>query len=63
MNIIRAVPGKTKAINDFKNGHALFEKHGISTEHIAEVSFECQQRFGIQKNPVGSLSDLNRQYV
>ncbi|KAA1118712.1 hypothetical protein PGT21_002927 [Puccinia graminis f. sp. tritici] len=63
MNIIRAVPGKTKAINDFKNGHALFEKHGISTEHIAEVSFECQQRFGIQKNPVGSLSDLNRHNV
>ncbi|POV98408.1 hypothetical protein PSHT_14023 [Puccinia striiformis] len=60
MNIIRAVPGKTKAINDFKNGHALFEKHGISAEHIAEVSFQCQQKFGIQKDRVGSLSDLRR---
>jgi len=60
MNIIRAVPGKTKAINDFKNGHVLYEKHGISTEQIAEISFQCQQKFGIQKSPIGSISDLSR---
>ncbi|KNZ61222.1 hypothetical protein VP01_1434g2 [Puccinia sorghi] len=60
MNIIRAVPGKTKAINDFKNGHVLHEKHGISTEQIAEISFQCQQKFGIQKTPVGSVYDLSR---
>jgi hypothetical protein len=61
MNIIRAVPGKSGAINDFKNGYTLFEKHGVSTEQIAEVSFQCQQKFGIQKGPLGSISDQRRQ--
>ncbi|PLW45988.1 hypothetical protein PCASD_03516 [Puccinia coronata f. sp. avenae] len=60
MNIIRAVPGKSGAINDFKNGYTLFEKHGVSTEQIAEVSFQCQQKFGIQKGPLGSISDQRR---
>ncbi|MBW0516436.1 hypothetical protein O181_056151 [Austropuccinia psidii MF-1] len=48
MNIIRTVPKETKAINDFDNAHVLSEKYGITTEHIVAVSWDCQQRFGMQ---------------
>lgn len=59
MNIIRVVPGDDEAINDFKNGHVLFEKYGVSTEYIATNSFECQQRFGIQKANTSHIANLN----
>ncbi|KAG0142428.1 hypothetical protein CROQUDRAFT_673532 [Cronartium quercuum f. sp. fusiforme G11] len=47
MNIIRAVPHKTKAINEFKNAHILADKYGYTTEYIVTKSWECQQKYGL----------------
>lgn len=47
MNIIRAVPHKTKAINDFDNAHVLSDKYGYTTEYIVTKSWECQQKYGM----------------
>ncbi|KAH9807924.1 hypothetical protein DFH28DRAFT_1001149 [Melampsora americana] len=46
-NIIRTVPHSTKAINDFENARVIVEKYGFNPEHIAEVSFQCQQKYGV----------------